>query len=258
MSPRMHRALSDTRCWLILLCVACALAYLRGLGGDFLFDDFPNIVTNPALQSIQDGGRPDWFKVMFLTGSGVLRRPISMLSFGLNVYGFGMSPFAFKLVNLAIHLFNGILLYAVFRRIAGRMQTAGSAIRPDVLAVVAAGVWLLHPLQVSSVLYIVQRMNLLATLFTLMGLLCYAEGRLRMLRGEPGLLAAVAGTCLFGLLAVFSKENGALVPLLCAVIELGYFRPANGARRLPEMAEQLRRARNADARRTTTSHRANR
>ncbi len=229
MDRHVYRVLSDTRFWLAALCAACACIYVRGLGGDFLFDDFPNIVTNPALQSIQNGDKPDWFAVMLLTGSGLLRRPISMLSFGLNVYGFGMDPFAFKLVNLAIHLLNGVLLYAIFHRIANRVLPQDGAFRPEVLATIAIGAWLLHPLQVSSVLYIVQRMNLLATMFTLMGLLCYAEGRLRMLRGEPGLLVGIAGLCVFGLLAVFSKENGALIAMYAFAIECLAFRFAASA-----------------------------
>ncbi|MBA8888378.1 hypothetical protein FHW12_002611 [Dokdonella fugitiva] len=219
---------------LAALGIACVLAYARGLGGDFLFDDFPNIVANPALQAVKDG-RPDWFAVAFLTGSGQLRRPISMLSFGANVYWFGMSPFAFKLVNVVIHLFNGLLLYGLFRRIAPRLLPAGRAVDPRTVALVAAGIWLLHPLHVSSVLYVVQRMNLLATLFVLLGLYSYAEGRTRMLRGERGLLVALSGLCVFGLLAVFCKENGALVAMYALAVEWSCFRfetPGGGGRRL--------------------------
>jgi len=220
----MRRLFSDARYCLGALCVACILAYANGLGGDFLFDDFQNIVDNPALQAITRG-TTDWLNVAFLTGSGVLRRPISMLSFGLNVTAFGMDPFAFKLVNLAIHLANGLLLYALFRRIVARLFVAeqeASAARA--IALIACAAWLLHPLQVSSVLYVVQRMNQLATLFTLLGLLCYAEGRLCMLRGERGLAAAIAGTCAFGLLGALSKENGALTVAYALLIEFTCFR----------------------------------
>ena len=67
-------------------------------------------------------------------------------------------------------------------------------------------------------------MNQLATLFTLLGLLCYAEGRLCMLRGERGLAAAIAGTCAFGLLGALSKENGALTVAYALLIEFTCFR----------------------------------
>lgn len=213
--------------WLVLLCAAalCALGYFRGLSGGFLFDDFPNIVGNPALQAIPQG-KADWLSIALLSGAGVLRRPISMLSFGLNIYAFGMNPFAFKAVNLCIHLCNGLLVFAIGRRIAGRLLAQGHAktVRPELLAALAAGLWLLHPLNVSGVLYIVQRMNQLATLFALLGLFCYVDGRIRILRGEPGLLQPFAGLCVFGLLALLSKENGALIVGFALVIETFCFR----------------------------------
>jgi hypothetical protein len=212
------RRVFDLRWWMLAACIGCLLAYLRGLGGDFLFDDIPNIVANPAMQGVANG-KPDWLAVAFLTGSGLLRRPISMLSFGLNIEAFGMSPYAFKVVNLIVHLLNGVVLFALFRRIADRLTPAVPISRAHAVALIAASVWLLHPLQVSSVLYIVQRMNLLATLFTLLGLLCYVEGRLRMLRGESGLPVSIAGVCVFGLLAVFCKENGALIVVYALAIE---------------------------------------
>lgn len=222
--PLPHRSIG-MHWWLLATGLACVLAYLSGLHGDFLFDDFPNIVTNPAIQAIQKG-TTDWLAVAFLMGEGLSRRPLSMLSFGLNVHWFGMNPFAFKLVNLLIHLANGGLLYALSCRIADRLTEPQrpSISSPRTLALVATGLWLLHPLHVSNVLYIVQRMNLLATLFMLAGLLCYAEGRMRVLRGQPGLLMAFAGLCFFGLLAALCKENGVLIVAYALAIEFFCFR----------------------------------
>ncbi len=219
---------------MVALCAACVLAYWLGLGGDFLFDDYPNITLNPAIRAAADGN-PDWFSIAFTTGSGLLRRPLSMLSFGLNAYWFGMEPLSFKAVNVVIHLLNGLLLWGVFRRLTPQLLASSRQTLAQAVALVAAGIWLLHPLHVSSVLYIVQRMNLLATLFMLAGLLCYAEGRVRMCRGEPGLLVALSGLCTFGLLAVFCKENGVLIVPYALAIELCCFRfaaPGGSDRRL--------------------------
>src|SRR5215469_13431969 len=85
------------------LCAACVLAYLGGLSGGFQFDDFQVIVDNDALRGLATRTH-HWLRVALSTNSGPLRRPISMLSFGLNVDWFGMNPVAFKLVNLGIHL----------------------------------------------------------------------------------------------------------------------------------------------------------
>jgi hypothetical protein len=150
-----------------------------------------------------------------------------MLSFGLNAVWFGMSPVAFKLVNLLIHLANGALIYSIGRRLAAHLLGNGSrqpGVTPKGVALLATGLWLLHPLNVSGVLYIVQRMNELAALFTLAGLLCYTVGRERMLHGEPGLRVAISGVIGFGLLAVLSKENGALITAYALVIEATCYR----------------------------------
>ena len=199
---------------------------MGSLSGGFLFDDFHNLVNNASLRAIGTSN-PHWLELALSSASGQLRRPVSMLSFGLNVAAFGMSPLAFKLVNLGVHLANAGLIYAIGGRIASRLMQPGAtgfAIKPETVAVLAAGLWLLHPLNVSGVVYIVQRMNELAVLFTLAGLLCYVDGRAQLLRGETTLASALVGLCLFGLLAVFSKENGALIFAYALVIEAVCFR----------------------------------
>ncbi|MGA9422012.1 MAG: hypothetical protein WBW61_06585 [Rhodanobacteraceae bacterium] len=211
------------RTLMLLLFLVCALIYLRGLFGGFLFDDFGSIVDNSSLRSL-DGSTLHWLTLALSSNAGILRRPLSMLSFGVDFSLFGLSPLAFKFTNLALHLFNGGLLYALAKRLVPRLigptdaQGQAPSTAPG-FALVATALWLLHPLHVSGVVYIVQRMNLLATLFMFAGLLCYSEGRERVLRGERGLLMSIAGILLFGLLAVFSKENGALITAYAFVIE---------------------------------------
>lgn len=210
--------------WLVLTLSLCASAYSYGLVGGFLFDDYPNIVQNDLLRAIT--GTHDWFVAALSSNSGILRRPVSMLSFALNIYYFGMSPLAFKIVNLLVHLANGILVFLVARRVvAYLLPNATAANNAAKVAFVATAFWMLHPLNVSGVVYIVQRMNELASLFTLMGLLCFVVGRQRTLVGQAGgLRIAIGGMIVFGLLAVFSKENGALIVAYAFVIEVFCFR----------------------------------
>lgn len=226
----MTHPLYPSRCifaykWLVAsVFLLCMLAYLRGLFGGFLLDDFGSIVDNPSLRLL-DGTPFRWIALAVSSPAGVLRRPISMLSFGADFMTFGLNPIAFKATNLAIHLLNGALLYNLGRHLVKRLIAPFSEhgveqeISSQAIALLASALWLLHPLNVSGVIYIVQRMNLLASLFTLAGLACYTAGRERMLAGNRGALIALGGVCLFGILAVLSKENGVLIFAYALVIE---------------------------------------
>lgn len=196
------------------------LAYVRGLFGGFLFDDFPNLVDKPELRAL-DGSTFRWLALAMSSNAGPLRRPISMLSFGLDYSFFGLNPIAFKLTNLIIHFINGLLLYKIFSRLATKLiqpDTPGE-VTAKAIAFFAAAAWILHPLNVSTVLYIVQRMDELSTLFVLLGLIAYIHGRERMLCGKSGMARSFLGLSVFGGLAVLSKENGALIMPYALVIE---------------------------------------
>ncbi len=92
------------------------------------------------------------------------------------------------------------------------------------LPVVVSALWLVHPLNLTPVLYIVQRMTSLAALFTVCGLCLYTLGRLRMLAGNHGTGFIITGLVVFGGLATLSKETGVLLPLYMLVIEISLFR----------------------------------
>ena len=206
---------------LIILAVTTAV-YWPGLSGGFLFDDTINITDNPKvlIESLQ---WPELQRAAGAFGAGGLGRSLSMLSLGVNHALTGLDPFYFKLTNLIIHLLNGIGLWLLTRLLLGAIQ-----IRHDPtlthqqiawLSIAVTAAWLLHPFNLSSVLYIVQRMASLAALFMIVGLVLYAWGRLRQLRGQRGAALMVGGVVVFGVLATLSKENGLLLPVLIFLIE---------------------------------------
>lgn len=210
----------------VVLLATTALIYWPGLAGPFLFDDTANLVPLERWLA----GETSLHEVMFGNRSGQAGRAISMASFAATTALWGYSPWSFKLGNLLLHLGTGILIFLLYRAIAAR----DPHLRKLHWAPVAlTAVWLLHPMLVSTVLYAVQRMAMLSAFFMLAALLAYWHGRLAL---ETGRLKSGV-TLLFGLLpllaaaAIFSKENGALVPLLCGVLEWVYFRPLHGARR---------------------------
>lgn len=202
---------------LLLVFFIAYLIYLPGLTGPFLFDDFPNLEPIGALGVI-DHWETFWAYVS--TGfSGPAGRPLSLASFLLDARDWPADPFPFKRTNLILHLLIGGVLFATIRallRAIGHDRTAA-----DWIALLAMALWLLNPFLVSTTLYVVQRMTQLSTLFVLLGIWGYLWGR-SMLTRRP-LLGHTLMTLALGLgtlLAVYSKENGALLPLLALVIEL--------------------------------------
>ena len=173
--------------WLFALLVATVLVYLPGLNGPFLFDDPPNLILpiNAWLS-----GQTGWHEVLLGNRSGLLGRPLSMLSFIANAATTGLAPLPFKATNLAIHLLCGLLIYVLISRVLTRDPQLRT--RAKLAALLVSAVWLLHPMQVSTVLYIVQRMAQLSTMFMLLGLLVFVLGREALEQGHTRKGAATA------------------------------------------------------------------
>lgn len=221
----------------LLILVATIAVYVPGLSGGFVFDDAVNIAENPQLR-ITDLTPLSLMQAAGSSISGNRGRPTSMLSFGINHALTGLDPWWMKATNLGIHLLNGLLVfllsYQLLKAIARRhpLQTEPSTLHWVALATTAA--WMLHPLNLSPVLYVVQRMASLTTLFMLAGLLAYVSGRIQMLNGRSrsGAILSLGAIALMTPLAYLAKENGVLLPLLALVVEatLFGFRDNNGAR----------------------------
>lgn len=212
----------QSREWLIgttllaLLCVT-TLIYWPGLHGDFLLDDFDNLrpleQLDDSYTSLQD--------VVFGNDAGPLGRPVAMLTFAANYLLDGNDVWNYKYTNLCIHLLCGVLIFWL----AGRLLAHTSFNKQRwQLALFTAGLWLAAPLYVSTTLYVVQRMAQLSALFVFAGLLCYVLGRERMdTRKIPATILIACCFLLFLPLAILSKENGALLPLLALCIEIFFF-----------------------------------
>ena len=202
---------------MLLTLMLCLLMYAAGLRGPFLFDDLPNFSVIASWLA----GRGSAGDAIWGTGSGLLHRPVSMLTFTLDAAIAGLRPGHMKLVNLVLHCCIGVVVYQLLTRLFCRNSWQG--MQAAWIGALGAALWLLHPLQLSTVLYVVQRMAQLSTLFVLLGLLLYVRTRQRMSEGqiEPNqLLHAALLWGLFFLLGIFSKENAVVLPALCLVYEV--------------------------------------
>lgn len=204
--------------WLVLLPVLAALPFLLGLPGGFLFDDFPTIVHSAAVAEARLDARSLWQAAWAYDPAGGLPRPLVNASFALNAALSGLDPGAFRLTNIALHGANSLLVFALAQRLL--LLSGHGPQRALPLALLLALVWALHPLQVSTVLYTVQRMEMACTGFSLLAVLAYLSLRQRMLAGA-GLCPWRAGAVvLASALAWTTKENAALVPYLLLAVEL--------------------------------------
>lgn len=211
---------------LVVAMLAAFLAFRPGLSGPFVFDDGVNIVHNTAL-AIHDFNLDTLKRAAFSGFSGPLQRPLSMMSFAANYYTAGLNPYYFKLTNLVIHLFNGagifVLTWLLLNFYRKRFESGLSAAYTVWLSLVVASAWLLHPFNLTSVLYIVQRMTSLSAFFSIWGLVIFLWGRTRLYEGKSGILPVLASLLLFTPLAILSKENGALLPVFMLVVEVALF-----------------------------------
>ncbi|MBU6441168.1 MAG: hypothetical protein KGS28_13140 [Betaproteobacteria bacterium] len=193
------------------------LVYWPGRHGSFLFDDYSNLAPLGDYGPIHQW----WKAVAFITSgfAGPTGRPLALASFLLDARNWPASPLPFKLTNVAVHLLCGAVLAGLLRALS---RVLGAAPRRAAwVGVLGAGLWLLDPFWVSTTLYVVQRMAMLAALFGLAGLWGYVRGRELLAQGRTrtGYALISVSLGLGTLLATLSKENGALVPLLAWVLE---------------------------------------
>lgn len=212
------------RAWLYLACALtlAILAYRPGLTGPFLFDDFAN------LTALGDWGPLDVPRnLLYYLTSGtadLTGRPIALASFLLDARTWPADPYPFKRTNLLLHLLNGVLLYALLARLGRAVRSADDPhadSREYLAAALASAMWLLHPLFVSTTLYVVQREAMLPATFTLAGLWGLVILRDRAATGTRGAVwLIIPWLGLFTVLGTLSKANGALLPLLAGVVEI--------------------------------------
>lgn len=213
-----------------LTLVVTWLIYRPGLRGGFVFDDFANL---PVLGYY---GRVDNWKAfwLYLTSGSAdpTGRPLALLSFLLDANTWPADPYRFKRTGVLLHLLNGALLtWLLFKlgRATGRAD-ANAALA----AVLGAALWLLHPLMLSTTLYVIQRETVLAATFVLIGLLGHAAGRELAARNRlSGVWLATLSISVCTPLALLCKANGVLLPLLVLLLEtvlLSPVLPVTGAR----------------------------
>jgi hypothetical protein len=218
--------------WLLLTAavVVTAIVYWPGVTGGWVFDDYPNIVENTAIHITRGHSTlAAWINSALSSPSSFLHRPLASITFSLNWYAGGGDPWPFKVTNIVIHLLNGVLVFcmlkALLRLVALRWPSRIEHAAATRLAWVVTAAWMLLPINLMAVLYVVQRMESLCQVFVLAGLWAYLHGRWMMLtatdarRDQYGFSLAVGGIVLGTVLGLTSKETAVLLPVFAFLAE---------------------------------------
>ena len=215
----------------LLLSLATALLagllFMPGLPGDFVFDDFPNIVLNEAVH-LDRLDADTLARVMSTPQLSGLMRVLPTLSFALDYWrGGGPDPAVYKATNILIHVLTTLALAGFFRSL---LLGAGiPATKAQWLAPALALAWAIHPLQVSSVLYAVQRIQTLV-----LALWAYLKARQAQMEGRTGRTGMLL-TGLLWVMAMGCKEDSVLLPAYALALELTVLRFAAADARVTKL-----------------------
>ncbi|HEX4130438.1 MAG TPA: tetratricopeptide repeat protein [Pirellulales bacterium] len=203
---------------IVALLAVCAYAYRQSFVAPMLFDDDYTVRLNPYVRTV--GGF--WAAAFDQPHSTLSSRPLPALTIALNFYFSHLNVFGYHLVNLAIHLASGAVLWGLVTRTC-QAPRVPQRLHPSApwLATVVTLLWLVHPLQTEAVVYITQRTTLLMGLFLLATLYCTARSWTSARSANLWQSAAVI-CCAAGMM---SKEDMVAVPILVVLYDATFFAP---------------------------------
>jgi tetratricopeptide (TPR) repeat protein len=192
---------------ILLLALATCLAYANSLGGDFVYDDLPQIVDNPDIRSWDNLGKAFTTHVwQFHQTTGTMRdmnpavyyRPLFTVLFTVEYHLFGLWPQGWHLVNLFLHLLCTLAVYFILLRLSHKPS----------IAIITATLFAVYPIHVESVSWISGVTDPFFSLFYLWSFYFYLKFREQ--KRLPHLLCSLT---LF-LLSAFVKEPALTLPVL--------------------------------------------
>jgi len=201
----------DATVWLIAVglvaAAAVGIASANALDAAFVFDDEVSLVDNSSIRRLWP--LRDVLVTKAEGGRTHDSRPLLNLSLALDYAAHGLWRPGFRLVNLAIHLGNVLLVFDVTRRILRLAGLRASDARP--LAAITAVLWAAHPLHTAVNTYVIQRAESLAAVFILAA---FDAAIVSLSRGS---LAAAAVAGLLAIVGASAKETtAAILPLVAA------------------------------------------
>ena len=197
---------------LLVLTIASFALFWQALGHDFLinWDDRQYVLDNPVIR----GFSFEHLKTAFTTFYIGNYAPLHLISYMLDYEIWGLRASGFIFTNLLLHTVNGLLFYLLLKRVDGEKAW----ILP------AALIFLLHPVQVESVVWVSQRKNLLAMLFFLICIYLYSLYKEKNRNHDK--LFYILSLAAF-LMALLSKSVVVILPLVLILYDVCYREKSN-------------------------------
>jgi tetratricopeptide (TPR) repeat protein len=213
--------------WVNLLIIAAAgfMIYSNTIKSEFHFDDLTSIVIRPRITTFKTFSNFNYWV-------DISNRPVSDLTFAVN-YHFGQfNVIGYHLVNILLHILNAWLVYLLILKLLSFRKFIDQRITNNkyLVALFAALLFLVHPIQTQAVSYVVQRMTSLSALFYLTAVYLYILGRLEFVEKQRKFrsLILLFLACFSGLLGVLSKQDAITFPAAFILVELFFIRDKNG------------------------------
>ena len=211
----------------LFLCVILFSIYGNTFNAEWHLDDRHSILENPKVH-LTELTPQTLVRSMQHPDKKTYWRPLAYMSFALNWYAGQKTVFGYHLVNLTIHFlaagFLFLTIMTLFQTPALRGKNRDTAYFIGLFATV---LWATNPIQTQAVTYIVQRMTLLAALFSILGIYCYLKARLTGNRRHRFML--LCGCLASFLLGLSSKEIAVLLPLNLILLEAVFFQDLGNA-----------------------------
>ncbi len=190
---------------ILALIAFCFLIFSPSLKSDFVnWDDDRNVYENKMVQN---------FDVKGIFTQNVIGNynPLSIFSFAVEYKLFGMDPRIMHFTNLVLHLLCVFLSFQIFQLLGLRLW----------FALIAAGLFAIHPLRVESVSWITERKDVLYGLCFCLALLFYLKNL-----DQPKTWRSILIFSCF-VLGLFAKIQMVSLPLAFLTVDYWRNRPLN-------------------------------
>lgn len=190
---------------IILIVAFGVIIYANALTNSFVWDDELLITGNSSIRSLRNLPRIFTTELAPKIG-GNFYRPLQTFSYAFDYFFWGMDPFGYHLTNVILHIGNAIIVYFILFMVTGRRN----------LSLLAALLFIVHPVQTEAVTYISGRADILAAFFMFASLLLFLLST-RCNYKSVGLYIASA---IFYIFALLSKEATVIFPVLVILVGL--------------------------------------